>query len=252
MIISIYRGTKKKGFVTYPIATGGYAFTSPRGGREAAPILEAMKLPWDRPWKYDPYFTMPATRGNKTTGPNYHECRPLEDKLANLHSWPVEVKAIMATELDPAKVVSEAFPPPQLESPRSPPYLTFYRLDDAVITKANIQFVALPENRRQEVVDDNFDKRKMGAWWKMRLYHRQEKASYGTIPQDEEFPNIYDDFLADYEDEDEMARSLFPHLGGWEQEKEGLVPKPITQEESEVSLTYAKRFPMAKAMGLKG
>jgi len=66
-------------------------------------------------------------------------------------------------------------------------------------------------------VDYNFDKRKMGAWWKMRLYHRQEKASYGTIPKDEEFSNIYDDFLADEEYEDEMARSLFPHLGGWEQ-----------------------------------
>lgn len=106
-----------------------------------------------------------------------HERGPFEDKSASLHSWLEVESSIIATELDPTEALSESSPTSQPENDKIPPYLTFYRLEDAVITKADSKFVvALHKNRRQQVVDDNFDKRKMGAWWQMRLYLGKEKA----------------------------------------------------------------------------
>lgn len=42
----------------------------------------------------------------------------------------------------------------------------------------------LLEERRKEVYEDNLNRKKMGAWWRMMLYLRKESTLYESIPED--------------------------------------------------------------------
>lgn len=63
-----------------------------------------MDFPLDFPWKYDPYCVICQLKGNKKPRINDHEPRPLEDKLANRHSW-LEVKAIIEADSNPSQAL---------------------------------------------------------------------------------------------------------------------------------------------------
>lgn len=52
-----------------------YAFSNSKGGEEATQILEEMKFPLDKPWKYDPFFMIVVTKGNKKLERNAIESR---------------------------------------------------------------------------------------------------------------------------------------------------------------------------------
>lgn len=108
-----------------------------------------MDFPLDHPWKYDPHFVIYQLKGNKKPGPQDQESRPLEEKLANQHSW-LEVKAIIETDANPAQALSAAVPPPQPKFTPAPVYYTFYRPAGEPVAKEEIKFTPLLEERRTE------------------------------------------------------------------------------------------------------
>jgi hypothetical protein len=47
---------------------GGYAFSSTKGSRKVAKILEEMKFALNRPWRYNLHFVIVEIKGNKGGG----------------------------------------------------------------------------------------------------------------------------------------------------------------------------------------
>jgi hypothetical protein len=75
--------SKKKGRIHFPIVMGGYAINDRKGAKEATQILEKLSFPQDQPWRYDPHFVIATEKGKKKPGPQDHEHRPMEQRLAN-------------------------------------------------------------------------------------------------------------------------------------------------------------------------
>jgi hypothetical protein len=121
-----------------------------------------MKYSLEKPYKYDPYFSIPQANVNKTTRPRDHESRLVEDKLANWGSW-LYVKAIMTTKWnDLEEATAKVFPTPKMENPNVLPYYIFYRKEGTFIMEGDTNFLAPTWDNRVEVVEDNFEKHNRG------------------------------------------------------------------------------------------
>lgn len=81
-----------------------------------------------------------------------------------------------------------------------------------MVTKAKLQFIALTKERTKEVLEDNLNKEKMGAWQRMRLYLGASNVPYGKIPQDEQFFKFDDESHEGKESEEEQEDVI---LGTW-------------------------------------
>jgi hypothetical protein len=127
---------------------GGYAINDRKGAKEAIQILDKLSFPQDQPWRYDPHFVIATEKGKKKPGPQDHEHRPIEQRLANKELWE-EVEAIVKSDADPAQTLAQAFPEPQPKKPGVPVYYTFYRPKDVVVPKEHMKFTALTEERRK-------------------------------------------------------------------------------------------------------
>lgn len=57
----------------YIISMELYAFMNNKGSKQVAHILEEMKFPLDRSWKYSPNYVMSQPKQNDILGTNDHE-----------------------------------------------------------------------------------------------------------------------------------------------------------------------------------
>jgi hypothetical protein len=73
----------------------------------------------------------------------------------------MQVKVIMESQEDLDVVMEKSFPP-LAEQPEFPPYYTFYLPKDAIVIAEYMKFEALFEEMK-EVLEDNFDKKKMAS-----------------------------------------------------------------------------------------
>jgi hypothetical protein len=76
----------------------------------------------------------------------------------------MEVKVITVAQAELGKAMVEAFPPPQLDESKVPLYFSFYRPEGTNVTPKDMKFTALTEERRKEVLQDNFKRYKLGGW----------------------------------------------------------------------------------------
>jgi hypothetical protein len=121
------------------------------------------------------------------------------------------VEAILRSDTNPTEALARAFPEPQPKKPEIPVYYTLYRPKDAVVPKEELKFTALTEERRKEVLQDNFSRHKMGAWWWMRKLLKAEQAPYQSIPEDDELSRIYSEVYEEedyYYEEKELAEAM--------------------------------------------
>jgi hypothetical protein len=94
----------------------------------------------------------------------------------------MEVKTILEVDSNPTNAMSEAFPPPQPKKLDVPPYNMFYRPEGTMMTKVDINFTTLIDERRWEVLKHNFNKHNMEAWWRMRWYLGVKNIPYEKMP----------------------------------------------------------------------
>jgi len=66
--------------------------------RRLSKVGKKIKILWDKPWRYEPHFTIVIKKKKKNPRLEDHERRRLEKRLANKYSW-LEVKAILEAEM---------------------------------------------------------------------------------------------------------------------------------------------------------
>lgn len=84
--------------------------------------------------------------------------------------------AITTSKIDPTEALAHAFPKPQPNKPNIPRYYTLYSPNDVVVSKEDIKFTNLLDERRKEVHDNHLTKHQIGAWWCMRKFLNVERS----------------------------------------------------------------------------
>lgn len=165
--------------------------------------------------------------------------------------------AILTREGGSSRTEEQLVKVPQPQSSSLPLYYTFYRPPGAIVTKEDMKFKAPTKQRRAEVQQDNFSRHKRGAWWRMRMFLKQDHAP--SILQDEAFSRLYDDVHDEDEDEDvgwtvEDMGEIVPMediIKKVEQEPHASIIEPPPPETLELPL-YPKATPMMQSMGFTG
>ena len=80
-----------------------------------------------------------------------------------------ELEIIIEKGENPTKIMIQELPKPTLEPSKAPPYFTFYRKEESLVTKEGVKFLNPLQKWCDEYkrVHDTLDQFKRGTCWRM-------------------------------------------------------------------------------------